>query len=170
GRRPGGRRTSGRDARLPRGREALRRLDRAQDGAGPRPAGRGGRHGGAGRVRRAPRAGAARGRRRRGPRRRAGARPPRADRRVGTRPAGRCVVLGRGGICTEAIGDVAFAAAPLTLAEARRMVGGLRTRTLLEEFRGEPAVDRDALARILVGLGTLATERPEVHSVDLNPL
>src|SRR5262245_39797452 len=83
---------------------------------------------------------------------------------------GPCVVLGLGGIFTEAIGDVVFAAAPLTLAEARRMVGGLRTRTLLEAFRGEPAVDRDALARILVGLGTLATERPEVHSVDLNPL
>src|SRR5262245_52980719 len=83
---------------------------------------------------------------------------------------GPCVVLGLGGIFTEAIGDVVFAAAPLTLAEARRMVGGLRTRALLEAFRGEPAVDRDALARILVGLGTLATERPDVQSVDLNPL
>ena len=83
---------------------------------------------------------------------------------------GLCVVLGLGGIFTEAIGDVVFAAAPLTLAEARRMVGGLRTRALLEAFRGEPAVDRDALARVLVGLGTLATERPDVQSVDLNPL
>jgi len=83
---------------------------------------------------------------------------------------GLCVVLGLGGIFTEAIGDVVFAAAPLTLAEARRMVGGLRTRALLEAFRGEPAVNRDALARILVGLGTLATERPDVQSVDLNPL
>ena len=83
---------------------------------------------------------------------------------------GPCVVLGLGGIFTEAIGDVVFAAAPLSVAEARRMVGGLRTRSLLDAFRGEPPVERDALARVLVGLGTLGIERPDVQSVDLNPL
>ncbi len=83
---------------------------------------------------------------------------------------GPCVVLGLGGIFTEAVGDVVFAAAPLNAAEARRMVGGLRTRSLLGAFRGEPPVDGDALARILVGLGTLAAERPDVQSIDLNPL
>jgi acetyltransferase len=83
---------------------------------------------------------------------------------------GPCVVLGLGGIFTEAIGDVVFAAAPLDVADARRMIGGLRTRALLGAFRGEPPVDVEALAGILVGLGRLATERPDVHSVDLNPL
>src|SRR5262249_56397807 len=77
---------------------------------------------------------------------------------------------GVGGIFTEGIGDVVFAAAPLSVAEARRMVGGLRTRPLLDAFRGEPPVDRDALARVLVGLGTLGIERADVQSVDLNPL
>jgi acetyltransferase len=83
---------------------------------------------------------------------------------------GPCVVLGLGGIFTEAVGDVVFAAAPVTPAEARRMIGGLRTRSLLGPFRGEPPVDGDALARILVGLGTLGAERTDVHSIDLNPL
>ncbi|MCW5893143.1 MAG: acetate--CoA ligase family protein [bacterium] len=83
---------------------------------------------------------------------------------------GPCVVLGLGGIFTEALGDVVFAAAPLAPAEARRMIDGLRTRRLLGAFRGEPAVDRDALAAILVGLGRLGVERPEVESVDVNPL
>src|SRR5262245_53390796 len=83
---------------------------------------------------------------------------------------GPCVVLGLGGIFTEAIGDVVFAAAPLTRAEALRAIDGLRTQRLLGPFRGEPAVDREALARILVGLGELALEHPEVRSLDLNPL
>src|SRR5262249_21619341 len=34
----------------------------------------------------------------------------------------------------------------------------------------EPPVERDTLARVLVGLGTLGIERPDVQSVDLNPL
>src|SRR5262245_29465527 len=83
---------------------------------------------------------------------------------------GPCVVLGLGGIFTEALGDVVFAAAPLTPAEALRAIDGLRTQGLLGPFRGEPAVDRDALATILDGLGQLAVEHPEVRSVDLNPL
>jgi len=84
---------------------------------------------------------------------------------------GPCVMLGVGGILAEAVGDVVFAAAPLSAAEARRMVGGLGAgRRFLEAFRGEPAVEADALAAILVGLGRLAVERPEVQSVDVNPL
>src|SRR5205807_4497753 len=79
---------------------------------------------------------------------------------------GPCVMLGVGGILAEAIGDVVFAAAPLSAAEERRMIGGLGAgRRLLEAFRGEPAVDVDALAEILVGLGRLALERPEVQSI-----
>jgi acetyltransferase len=84
---------------------------------------------------------------------------------------GPCVVLGLGGILTEALGDVVFAAAPLSHAEARGMVQGLRASQLLTKpFRGEPAVDEDALADLLVGLGRLGAERPDVASVDVNPL
>ncbi len=84
---------------------------------------------------------------------------------------GPCVVLGLGGILTEALGDVVFAAAPLDRAEARAMVGRLRAKHLITEpFRGEPAVDLDALADILVALGRIAVEQPQVASIDINPL
>jgi acyl-CoA synthetase (NDP forming) len=84
---------------------------------------------------------------------------------------GPCVMLGLGGILTEALGDVVFAAAPLSDAEARRLPGRLQaSRLLTQPFRGEPPVDPDALAGLLVGLGRLAVERPDVRSVDLNPL
>jgi acetyltransferase len=84
---------------------------------------------------------------------------------------GPCVLLGLGGIFAEALGDTVLGLAPLTGAEARRMVEGLRTRQLLtESFRGEPPVDLDALVAVLVTLGRIAMERPEVHSIDVNPL
>src|SRR5262245_44533311 len=83
---------------------------------------------------------------------------------------GPCVVLGVGGIFAEALADVVLAAAPLSPAEALRMIDGLRTQRLLGPLRGEPAVERAALARILVGLGRLGVERPDVRSVDVNPL
>ena len=84
---------------------------------------------------------------------------------------GPCVVLGLGGILTEALGDVVFAAAPLTKGDAMRMITGLRASHLVTKpFRGEPAVDADALADVLVGLGKLATERSDIASVDVNPL
>ncbi len=84
---------------------------------------------------------------------------------------GPCVMLGLGGILAEAVGDAVFAVAPLSRAEARGMIDGLATRHLLTKpHRGEPAIDREALADILEGLGRLAIERPDVVSVDLNPL
>jgi acetyltransferase len=84
---------------------------------------------------------------------------------------GPCVMLGLGGILAEALGDVVFAVAPLSDAEARRLPGRLRAPHILREpFRGEAPVDEEALARVLLGLSRLALERPDVCSVDLNPL
>jgi acetyltransferase len=84
---------------------------------------------------------------------------------------GPCVMLGLGGILTEALGDVVFAAAPFDAAEARRLPERLAASHLITQpFRGEPAVDLDALASVLTGLSRLAVERPEIASVDVNPL
>jgi acetyltransferase len=84
---------------------------------------------------------------------------------------GPCVLLGLGGILTEALGDVVFALAPIERRDARAMIDRLHASHLLTNpFRGEAAVDADMLADVLVGLGKLAIERPDVASVDLNPL
>jgi acetyl-CoA synthetase (ADP-forming) len=84
---------------------------------------------------------------------------------------GPCVMLGLGGILTEALGDVVFAATPVSEADARRMLARLAASQLLTKpFRGEPPVDEAALARVVTGLGRLAVERPDVRSVDVNPL
>ena len=83
---------------------------------------------------------------------------------------GPCVMLGVGGILAEALGDVAFRLVPLGDLDADELIDDLATQTLLGPFRGEPAVDRAALRSTLMGLSRLATERPDVASVDLNPL
>jgi acetyl-CoA synthetase (ADP-forming) len=83
---------------------------------------------------------------------------------------GPCVMLGIGGILAEAIRDVQFRVVPITPLDAAEMIEGLRTQALLGAFRGEPPVDRDALAEILLGLSRAAEADPDIVSVDLNPL
>ena len=82
---------------------------------------------------------------------------------------GPCVMLGVGGILAEAVADVAFRLAPLSALDAHDLIDDLSAQALLGAIRGEPAVDRDALADTLCALGTLAAD-PNVVSIDLNPL
>jgi acyl-CoA synthetase (NDP forming) len=83
---------------------------------------------------------------------------------------GPTVMLGVGGVLAEAVADVVFRPAPLDLATAEEMIDGLRTHRLLGPFRGEAPVSRHHLVELLEGLGRLADDRPDVHSVDVNPL
>jgi acetyltransferase len=83
---------------------------------------------------------------------------------------GPCVMLGTGGIMTEVFGDAVFAMAPLTQREALRLIGRLRGQKLLNGFRGEPPVDREELAQILVNLGDIGIHYSRIHEIDINPL
>jgi acetyl-CoA synthetase (ADP-forming) len=83
---------------------------------------------------------------------------------------GPCVMLGLGGIFAEALGDVAFAAAPLAPGDAQELIDSLQYGRILGAFRGDPPVDRAALARVLECLARLASERADVRSIDVNPL
>ncbi len=83
---------------------------------------------------------------------------------------GRCVMLGIGGVLTEALADVAFRLVPITEADADDMLDELRTQALLGPVRGEPAVDRAAVRAVVLALSALAEGEPTVVSVDLNPL
>ena len=82
---------------------------------------------------------------------------------------GPCVMLGIGGILAEAVADVAFRLAPLSRSEASDLIDDLSMQSLLGPFRGEPAVDREALINVLCVLGDLGSDQ-KILSVDLNPL
>jgi len=83
---------------------------------------------------------------------------------------GPTVMLGIGGVMAEVIKDVAFRPAPLTKEIALDMVHSLRMQGLLEEFRGEAAVNTDQVVACLMGLSAVAMERTDIVSVDINPL
>ena len=89
-----------------------------------------------------------------------------------TRPEGfpPCVLFGLGGVFTEALNDVAVRLTPLGPVEARAMIGSLRSRDLLGDFRGRKAVDMDAMVDLLVRLGQLAVALPRIREIDLNPI
>ncbi len=83
---------------------------------------------------------------------------------------GMTVMLGVGGILAEAVADVSIRLVPIERVDAEDMIDDLATQKLLGAFRGEPAVDREALVAILLGLSAAATADPRIKSADLNPL
>ena len=83
---------------------------------------------------------------------------------------GMTVMLGIGGVLTEALADVAFRLVPITRLDALEMIDDLATQALLGEVRGEPALDRDAMAEVLLGLSRAAEADRTIVSADLNPL
>jgi acyl-CoA synthetase (NDP forming) len=80
------------------------------------------------------------------------------------------VMLGIGGIFAEAIADVTFRPIPITREIALDMVGSLRTQKLLEEFRGEAAVNVEQVVSALLALSQAAETHKDIVSIDINPM
>ncbi|WP_198164838.1 acetate--CoA ligase family protein [Rhodoplanes sp. Z2-YC6860] len=84
---------------------------------------------------------------------------------------GPAVVFGLGGIFIEVLKDTITELAPLSHADATRMISSIRGAALLQGLRGRPAADTEALARLLVGLGKFAVENTgRFTALDLNPI
>jgi acetate---CoA ligase (ADP-forming) subunit beta len=83
---------------------------------------------------------------------------------------GMAVMLGVGGILAEVVADVSFRLVPIERVDAEEMIDDLALQRLLGPFRGEPAVDRKAVADVLLGLSEAARARDDIASADLNPL
>jgi acyl-CoA synthetase (NDP forming) len=82
---------------------------------------------------------------------------------------GPCVMFGLGGILAELDPDVVFAMAPLNRAGALKLMNRIRSRRLLDGFRGKRPLDKDTMANILVSLGELGIACPEIQQIDINP-
>jgi acyl-CoA synthetase (NDP forming)/GNAT superfamily N-acetyltransferase len=83
---------------------------------------------------------------------------------------GSLVMLGLGGVHTEVFADRALRLLPVTDLDAARMWRSLRAAPLLTGFRGEPPVDTAAVEDLVLRLGRLAEDLPEVAELDLNPV
>jgi acyl-CoA synthetase (NDP forming)/GNAT superfamily N-acetyltransferase len=83
---------------------------------------------------------------------------------------GSVVMLGLGGVHTDLLGDRVLRLVPMTDLDAGRMWRSLRGAALLTGYRGAAPVDTAALEDLLLRLGRLAEELPEVAELDLNPV
>jgi acetyltransferase len=83
---------------------------------------------------------------------------------------GPVIVCGYGGIYTELWKDTAQTLVPLNPDQAHDLLSSLRSYPMLTGYRGEPAVDLEALVRVMVNLGKLAVAQPHLKELDINPL
>ena len=84
---------------------------------------------------------------------------------------GPVVTFGLGGTFVEALRDFVVWPAPLTLEEAREIIEKIRGYRILTAFRGQPAADLEALARVLCQVGELACQwRERISELEINPL
>jgi acetyltransferase len=84
---------------------------------------------------------------------------------------GMVVMAGLGGMLVEVLKDVTFRCAPFSAAEALLMLDALRMRPLLDGVRGQPAVDRHAIADLLSRVSVWAAAmEPWLEELDLNPV
>jgi acetyltransferase len=82
---------------------------------------------------------------------------------------GPLVTFGLGGIYVEALRDAAFRIAPFSRLEAETMLHEIRANALLDGIRGEPPVDQERITDVLLRIGQLVIDFPEISELDINP-
>ncbi|MGI5472440.1 acetate--CoA ligase family protein [Streptomyces sp. CA-132043] len=83
---------------------------------------------------------------------------------------GKVVAFGLGGVLVEVVKDITFRLAPAGHGDALSMLDSIKAADVLNGVRGGKAVDREALAGLIVKVSQLAADFPEIAEVDLNPV
>lgn len=83
---------------------------------------------------------------------------------------GALTMFGSGGLEVEGLRDVAFALAPLTREEAAHLLEVTWAGKRLAGFRNIPPADRNAVMEVLLRLGQLAGDFPQLEEIEINPL
>jgi len=88
-----------------------------------------------------------------------------------TDPAfGKLVAFGLGGVLVEMLKDITFRLAPATHEDALSMLDSIAAAEILRGVRGSEAVNREALATLIVNVSQLVSDFPEISELDLNPV
>jgi acetyltransferase len=83
---------------------------------------------------------------------------------------GPVVMAGLGGVLVETWRDVQLAVAPVDEAEAVGLLRSLRGAAIFGGLRGHPAIDLEPVARVIVRVGELIADHPQISELDLNPV
>ena len=83
---------------------------------------------------------------------------------------GPLVRVAAGGVTTEILQDEVHLLPPIATVDAARALRGLRLWPLLDGYRGSERLDVESLEALVVAVGQLAADVPQVSDLDLNPL
>jgi acyl-CoA synthetase (NDP forming) len=83
---------------------------------------------------------------------------------------GPTVMFGMGGIYLETLKIVDFRLSPISHYEAKKLIRETLPSALIEGVRGRGPMNVDSLADVLVSLGQLLEEQPQIAEVDFNPI
>lgn len=83
---------------------------------------------------------------------------------------GPAVAFGLGGVWVEAIKDAVFGIVPMTHEEMTDMIAETRADIFLRGFRNSPALDREAVIKVITAVSGILTSFPQVRELDLNPV
>lgn len=83
---------------------------------------------------------------------------------------GHMLLCGMGGIFIEVMKDLSYGLAPIGLQQAKQMIQGLKSYSIIQGVRGKTGIDENKFADILVRLSALLQAAPEIKELDLNPL
>jgi acetate---CoA ligase (ADP-forming) len=80
------------------------------------------------------------------------------------------ITFGLGGVYVEVLRDVSHRLAPITLAEAKKMISEVKSYPILLGARGRKALDIDAIARTIVCVSRISQDFNEIQEIEINPL
>ena len=83
---------------------------------------------------------------------------------------GPVMMFGLGGIFVELLKDVSFRVLPLTERDAQQMVNDIKGRAILDGVRGQTAVDKAAICKLILNVGVFIEQHPEIQELDMNPV
>jgi acetyl-CoA synthetase (ADP-forming) len=83
---------------------------------------------------------------------------------------GPTLMFGLGGIFVEILKDVSFRVAPIEKEDAKEMIKEIKAYKILEGARGNPPVDQETLADILLKTSDMLMDCPEIKELDMNPI
>jgi acetyltransferase len=84
-------------------------------------------------------------------------------------PFGPVIAFGAGGTMIELINDRAMELPPLNQFLAHRLIERSRVSETLGEWRGNSAVNMDALEQVLLRVSEMVCELPQLREMDINP-
>ncbi|MEM9419353.1 MAG: bifunctional acetate--CoA ligase family protein/GNAT family N-acetyltransferase [Planctomycetota bacterium] len=83
---------------------------------------------------------------------------------------GSVILLGFGGVTAEVWQDRVLGLPPLTEKLADNMINQLKSKPLLEGYRGAPKADKNALIEAMIRFSYLIADSPNIAELDINPL